>query len=336
MQSDTPRDSSPPVWNRESIIELLTREVARSDSSGTSLTVILARLDPQSTNRETGETQISFVLVEIAKRLGALLRSYDYIGRYSSRELLILVPGWESSNSKPLAEKLREAVAESPIDLSASHVGATMSFVPATSADFKSNISNEVWRQMENALDSAQEKGGNRVESLGNIGKLAHPALHRRRRIRPLWVLSGILILGIAVLVFVAPSWTCAPNLVGDIFDSGELPPPLPANCVLTTERPTATMMQFITKRREVSELEFQGAITCKILSSPRSGHSQEQWLGNLYADGRLQYRRHVLIAASQDVPGGKLFTVEQYLMPWWRYLGQPDEYCRVQDPSWK
>ncbi len=336
MQSDTPRDSSPPVWNRESIIELLTRELARSDSSGTSLTVILARLDPQSTNRETGETQISLVLVEIAKRLGALLRSYDYTGRYSSKELLILVPGWDPSNSRPLAEKLREAVAESPIDISGSHLRVTMSFVPATSADFKSNIHNAVWRQMENALDGAQGNGGNRVESLGNIGKPAHSALHRRRRIRPSWVVLGILILSIAVLVFIAPSWTCAPNLVGDIFDSGELPPPLPGNCALTTERPTEAMMQSISKQREASELEFQGAITCKIPSTPRSGRGQEQWLGNLYADGRLQYRRHVLIAASQDVPGGKLFTVEQYLMPWWRYLGQPDEYCRVQDPSWK
>ena len=96
--------------------------------------------------------------------------------------------------------------------------------------------------------------------------------------------------------------------------------------------------MQTISKQRDVSDLEFQGAVTCKILSSSaRSNRLQDQqWLENLYADGRLQYRRHVLIAASQDTAGGKLFTVEQYLMPWWRYLGQADEYCRVQYPPWK
>jgi hypothetical protein len=77
--------------------------------------------------------------------------------------------------------------------------------------------------------------------------------------------------------------------------------------------------------------------VTCKIPSSSkaRSSNSQEEWLGNLYADGKLQYRRHVLITASQNVPGGKLFIVEQCLIPWWRYMTQSREYCRVQDPPW-
>ncbi|MGH9530288.1 MAG: GGDEF domain-containing protein, partial [Terriglobales bacterium] len=260
MQSDATRDSSPPVWNRESIIELFTRELARSGSSGANLTVIMARLDLQSTNRELAETQINFILIEIAKRWGASLRSYDHIGRYSSRQLLILVPGWEPSNAKPLAEKLRKAVAETPLDISGSRVRATMSFVPAASADFKSgdrneaqnNVQNEVWRKIESALDRAEESGGNRVESLSDISKSAPPAYPRRLRIRLSWVFAGVLILGIAASVFFVPSWTCAPNLVGDILDSGELPPPLPANCALTTERPTETMMQSISKRPEV------------------------------------------------------------------------------------
>lgn len=336
MHTDTPRDSPIPVWNRESIIELLTRELERSESSGANLAVILAGLDQPGTNRQPGEVQNNPLLPEIAKRLSGLLRRYDYIGRYNPRQLLILVPGWESSKIAALAEKLRQAVAESRMAISGSEVEATMSFVSAVSADFKSRVNNEVLGQLETVLARIEESGGNRVASLNSASKSEHPALRKRCRIRISWLLGGVFVLAVAVLLFLAPSWTCAPNLVGDIFDSGELPPPLPANCVLTTERPTEAMMQTISKLRDLGDLEFQGAVTCKIPSSPRSTRVQDQqWLGNLYADGRLQYRRHVLVAASQDVPGGKLFTVQQYLMPWWRYLGQSSEYCRVQDLPW-
>lgn len=325
-----------PVWNRESIVELLTRELERSESSGANLAVILAGLDQPGTNRQPGEVQNNLILPEIAKRLSGLLRRYDYIGRYNPRQLLILVPGWEPSKIATLAGKLRQAVVESRVTIPGSEVEATMSFVSAVSADFKSRINNEVLGHLETVLATVEESGGNRVASLNSAIKSEHPALRKRRRIRISWLLGGVFVLAVAVVLLLAPSWTCAPNLVGDIFDSGELPPPLPANCVLASERPTEAMMHSISKQREISELEFQGTITCKISSSPRSGRGQEQWLVNLYADGRLQYRRHVLIAASQDVPGGKLFTVEQYLMPWWRYLSQTEEYCRVQDPSWK
>jgi diguanylate cyclase (GGDEF)-like protein len=329
-----------PVWNRESIMELLTRELARSDSSGTNLVVVVARVDSfNNTNRELGESQNNLLLGEIAKRLSASVRRYDYVGRYSQREFLVLAPGRELSDAQPLAEKLRLAVAESPIDIPDSRVRATISVVPATSSDFKFHEQGEVLRQLETALDRAEANGGNRVESLNNMARSSTPRFAKRRRLRISWVLGGALIVGLAALIFVAPSWTCAPNLVGDVLDSSELPPPLPPNCVLTTERPTEAMMQSIDKQREAGDLELQGTVTCKIPSSPstRSGRSQEQqWLGTLYTDGRLQYRRHVLLAASQDVPGGKLFTVEQCLMPWWRYVSQWQEYCRILDAPWK
>ncbi len=337
MQTDTPRDPPMPVWNRESIVELLTRELERSESSGANLAVILAELDQPSTNRQPGEVQNNLILPEIANRLSGLLRRYDYIGRYNPRQLLILLPGWEPAKIATLAEKLRQAVAESRVAISGSEVEATMSFVSAASADFKSRINNEVLGQLETVLARIEESGGNRVTSLNSASKSEHPALRKRRRIRISWVLGGVFGLAVALLLFLAPSWTCAPNLIGDIFDSGELPPPLPANCALTSERPTEAMVQTIGKQPDLGDLEFQGAVTCKISASPRSTRVQDQqWLGNLYADGRLQYRRHVLVASSQDVPGGKLFTVQQYLMPWWRYLSQTEEYCRLQDPSWK
>lgn len=180
-----------PVWNRESIIELLTREVERSESSGANLAVILAGLDQPGTNRQAGEVQNNLILPEIAKRLNGLLRRYDYIGRYNPRQLLILVPGWEPSKIAALAEKLRQAVAESRVAISGSELDATMSFVFAASADFKFKVNNDVLGQLESALGRIEESGGNRVESLNGTSKSDHPALRKRRRIRISWVLKG-------------------------------------------------------------------------------------------------------------------------------------------------
>ncbi|MGH9511937.1 MAG: GGDEF domain-containing protein [Terriglobales bacterium] len=337
MQSDTPRDSSTPVWNRESILELLTRELARSESSGSSLTVILGGLDPaKGTNREPGENENNLVLSEIARRMSASVRRYDYVGRYTPQQFLILAPGWEPSQAKALAEKLKETVTESPVEISGTRNRATISLVLATAENFKSQNQREVLARMEMALGKELADGGDRVELLDSIPRPTPRQFAKKRRIHLSWVLAGALVLGIAALIFLAPSWSCAPNLVGDILDSSELPPPLPENCVLTTERPAEAIIQSIEKQREAAGLELQGTVTCKVPSTTgRSGNSQDQWLGSLYADGKLQYRRHVLLAASQNTRGGRLFTIEQCLVPWWQYIRQSQEYCRVEDPPW-
>lgn len=175
------------------------------------------------------------------------------------------------------------------------------------------------------------------METLSNVYGATHPLLAKRRRLRiPRGLVAGLFVLVIATVILIEPSWTCAPNLVGDILNSGELPPPLPANCIRTTDRPTEAMMQSIERQREAGGLEFQGIVTCKIPRTNRSGQPQDmQWFRGIYADGKLQYRRHVLIVASEEVPEGRLFTVEEALVPWWRYLSQPQAYCRVQDPPW-
>ena len=49
-----------------------------------------------------------------------------------------------------------------------------------------------------------------------------------------------------------------------------------------------------------------------------------------------LQDKRHVLIAATEKVQGGALFTVEQCLMPWWTYFKQPQDRCWEQAEFWK
>lgn len=324
-----------PIWNRESILELFSRELARSSSSGNTLTVILVRVDDHA------ESQNPLVLGEIAKRLSARLRPYDYMGGYGPGQFLILLPEWDPASAFPLAEKLRTSLVDKPVEIPGSRVRITISLAAANSVDFGLRGKNDVLRELEAALEGIQASGGNRAELLSSNASSGVRRIAKRRRIRISWAVAVVLVVGVAALLFLAPSWSCAPNLTTDIFDSGELPPPLPPDCILTTDKVSEATMQTLEKEREADELELQGIVTCKMASASSSGARSgnirdQQWLGTLYTDGRLQYRRHVLIATSEDVPGGKLFTVEQCLMPWWKYIVQWKQYCRTQDLPWE
>ena len=328
------------IWNRDSILELLTREFARTAREGRTFSVMLAGIDKFKTiSNEQGQSQADFILGEIGRRLSPLVRSYDYIGRYSNEQLLIIAPGCKPSNLVPLAEKLRDAVAQSPIEISGSSTPVTISLAFATSADFSTQNEDELLRALEMTLYRAESTGGNRAEPAGNTTP-AQPRIFRSRlRIRVPLVLAGMLVVGIVALFFVAPSWTCAPFRLADILDSSELPPPLPANCMPTNESPSEATMQTIESQRQARGLLLQGTITC-IIPSSRAVHasrpSDQQWLGDIYVDGTFEYRRHVLLSAWQDVPGGTLFTVEACLTPWWKYLDQGRDRCWDRFAFWK
>src|SRR5579862_1056012 len=101
------------IWNQDSILELLTRELDRTAREGGDLCVMLAALDSSANASREQQAQSESILGEIAKRFTSLLRSYDHIGRYSSDQLLIVVPGSSLASVLPVAEKLRQSVEQS-------------------------------------------------------------------------------------------------------------------------------------------------------------------------------------------------------------------------------
>jgi diguanylate cyclase (GGDEF)-like protein len=327
------------IWNRDSILELLARELLRTAREGGDLGVILAGIDQSRTiNSEHGQAQGELVLGEVAKRLSGLLRPYDHVGRYSTEQLLIVAPGCKPGNVLPLAEKLRADLAESPLEISGTRIPVTVSLALATSADLPSQDEEAVLRELDQALYRAQVNGGNRVESVGKI-KSTKPRVNHWPDINIPLVLAGLLVAGVLAVFAFAPAWACAPFRLGDILDTSELPPPLPGNCQPTTETPSEATLQSLETQRQARGLMLQSTVTCKIVF-PTGAHSKAQHdphpLESLYPDGTIEYHRHVLIATSQDVPGGTLCTVELCLTPWWKYIDQSGDRCWDQLVFWK
>ena len=340
MERNGPRTSSTAIWNRESIIELLARELARTARDGRDLLVLLVGVDQlQSISQQYGEAQGDLVLGEVARRLNAFMRSYDHVGRYGSEQLLVLPLSYDLGDIFPLATKLREAVSHLPVDVAGTSVPVTISISLTTSAEFPSRNNHELLRELENALHRAQAEGGDRIETVRAVRSASRVSPPARERIRVGLIVSVVLLVAVVALLWISPVWSCAPFRLRDVLEAGELPPPLPTDCAPTSETLSDATMQSLDRQRENGGLLLQETITCKIPAARKSrgeGTRDQQWLSALYVNGVYQYRRHVFLAASQDVRGGTLFTVEICLMPWWDYMKQPGDACWGQYAFWR
>lgn len=327
------------IWNRDSILELLARERARAEREGGSLCVMLAGIDRfKNIASQHGVAAGDLVVGEIARRLSAVLRPYDHVGRYSTEQLLIVAPSCKPEDGASLAGKLRESVTQSPVEAAGTAIHVTVSLAVAASAGPASQGQEGFLRELERLQYQVEASGGNRVETLRSPAARS-PQTRPRRRIRPSLVVAAVLLLGMVALSWLAPSWWCAPLLVGDIFDTSELPAPLPVNCAPTSEKLSEATLQSLEERRAARGLVLLGTFTCKVPASrtDRSGRAtNQQWMDSIYVGGSLQYKRKVLLAASQEVPGGTLFTVETCLMPWWRYTNEAGDRCWERIEFWK
>ncbi len=103
------------ILNHGAIVDRLLREIDRAHREHQPLSLILADLDGfKSVNDSYGHVVGDQVLVEVARRMRACLRSYDAIGRYGGEEFLMVLPNSEAAQAVRLAERIRVAVSQEP------------------------------------------------------------------------------------------------------------------------------------------------------------------------------------------------------------------------------
>jgi diguanylate cyclase (GGDEF)-like protein len=330
------------IWNRDSVLELLTRELSRTVRENGRLCVMLVGIDHFATiQRDHGQSQVEAIVAEVAKRVTSVLRPYDHVGRYSTEQLLVVSPSYTLSSALAVAESLRQAVGEVAIDVGKASLRVTVCISVASLDDFPFQDEDDLLRTLERVLFRTACNDSNHVVAAGKIGTVKAHLRPARRRIRWLVALAIVLGLSFVTLFFVAPAWTCAPFRVGDILGASELPPPLPPDCFTTADRPSESLLQALDNEREMQGLELRRTYTCKVSSSsPAASRAirlkNQQWMNEVYSGGTIHYRRNVLLAASEDVSGGTLFTVELCLMPWWKYVNGAGDQCWSQLAPWK
>ena len=128
LRVEATHDALTGLWNRRAILANLERELLRAGRQGSSTAVALIDLDHfKRVNDTHGHLVGDEVLRETARRLGAAVRPYDFVGRYGGEEFLVVAPGHDHDRALDLAERIRRVFAEAPVATSGPTLPLTLS-----------------------------------------------------------------------------------------------------------------------------------------------------------------------------------------------------------------
>jgi two-component system, cell cycle response regulator len=160
------RDSLTRLWNRLSIMEALQREVTRAERERHHIGLMLIDIDFfKKINDTYGHIAGDAVLREVARRMSASIRTYDFLGRYGGEEFLMVLPGCDREAVKMHAERVRIAICREPLRLGEgeTELNISASFGATTYIPGCGNTLEDMIRNADAALYGAKSAGRNRV-----------------------------------------------------------------------------------------------------------------------------------------------------------------------------
>jgi two-component system, cell cycle response regulator len=167
LREQATRDSLTRVWNRSSILEALSRELARARREASPLGVVMVDLDHfKHINDNHGHLAGDAMLREAARRMQNGVRQYDSIGRYGGEEFLILLPNCGEAESYSQAERLRKQLSQTDIRIDDTSLRITASFGVTAAVLGEPWTAEGLLRKADEALYVAKKSGRNRVEIL--------------------------------------------------------------------------------------------------------------------------------------------------------------------------
>lgn len=178
------------LLNRRAMLPLMNHELRRAQRTTAPFSVILGDLDRfKKVNDTWGHDAGDLVLKETAQRLSDSLRHQDALCRWGGEELLVLLPDTDSEGACRVAEKLREAMAASPITSGDNQIHQTISLGVAcfqNDGEVDSIVS-----RADDALYQAKSNGRNRVEVATSPGLVSKATRHSGSGPQPTSTVSG-------------------------------------------------------------------------------------------------------------------------------------------------
>lgn len=156
------------IMNRRAIMEELERAALRAERSGETLAIGMMDVDFfKRINDIWGHAAGDEVLKEVVRRTASALRSADYLGRFGGEEFLLILAGATVTAARSVLERVRLAVAASPVLLEAGTAQVTVSIGGAA---WRGDSVDRLIVAADDALYAAKDLGRNQVVMAGPGG----------------------------------------------------------------------------------------------------------------------------------------------------------------------
>jgi diguanylate cyclase (GGDEF)-like protein len=178
MRFKATHDALTSIWNRGVIMDLLGRELARSQRESGCTIVLLGDVDHfKAINDTHGHPVGDEVLREIARRLLLSIRSYDFVGRYGGEEFLLVLNNCNPESAEARAEEIRKGVSNRAIQTTSGALQVNMSFGLLLSKAWGVRPVEELLHEVDAALYAAKAAGRNCVRTARPNPSLAEPPI---------------------------------------------------------------------------------------------------------------------------------------------------------------
>lgn len=129
------------VYNCRSAVELIQKELARSQREGKCFSILMADIDDfKQINDKYGHECGDYVLTRVAGLIRDASRQYDVVARWGGEEFLLMLPRTQLEEAKIVAERIRALVAAQVFDYQGVSFSVTLTigaagFLPGDDVD---------------------------------------------------------------------------------------------------------------------------------------------------------------------------------------------------------
>lgn len=164
LRDQAMRDSLTGLWNRRSVLDILSREQARAVRQLIPVSIIMLDIDDFKRINDTyGHLAGDEVLREVARRLMSSFRPYDGLGRYGGEEFLMVLPGCDEKSLPGRTDNMRRAICDQPMNVDGVPVTVTASFGATVFQPNSTVDCEQLIRIADDALYEAKRSGRNRI-----------------------------------------------------------------------------------------------------------------------------------------------------------------------------
>lgn len=163
IQTQAMTDELTGLYNHRHFQEQLDRETKLADRNNTQVSLILLDLDRLKRINDThGHRSGDAALRHVAKTMQQTVRDSDISARYGGEEFVIILPQCGGEDALQVAERLREAIASTPVPM----IGQVTASIGVATYPAMAKNKEELLEMADRAMYLAKAAGRNRVRTL--------------------------------------------------------------------------------------------------------------------------------------------------------------------------